>query len=303
MLIISHLNFSQAQVSGILTEENEAAIHQIEDTLGVLAFAIVNDSFPDNRFAAVRKFIPTLVKALKVENSFNYKFDRLSTISILYPPDSTFRIFTWQLYVDVDEYRYYGAIQMNDSQLKLFPLRDRSFELRGNLEQMELSPERWYGAVYYNIVPLETAQGKHYLLFGYDRYELFRKRKVMDVLKFDEGGNAIFGASVIPHANNQTKKRLLLEYSAEASIRLNYDEGLELIIFDHLIPMAGNYGEGQVNVSDGSYEAFEITPEGLSFISKVFDQVIERPLMPYPLYNGSKDKKSNLIDPEKKKNN
>ncbi len=294
-----YFSFAQGQ-SEPLTASQREVIHEIEDTLGVLAFAIVNDSFPENRFAAVRKFIPTLVKALKVPNSFQYDFERLSTVSIQYPQDSSFRIFTWQLYVDVNEYRYFGAIQMNSDSLELFPLRDRSFELQGNLEQLELTPDQWYGAIYYNTVTVNTPQQKYYLLLGYDRFELFKKRKLVEVLYFDEHGKPRMGAPILPFYEGEMKKRLVLEYTAEASIRLNYDPALDLIIFDHLIPMEGNYGEGMVNVSDGSYEGFKITSTGLEFVPKVFNVTLERPLNPYPILGKEREKKKDLFGNQKK---
>ncbi len=292
-LFISLTLFSQVSLSESLTEENKGTIWQLEDTLAVLSYTFLSDSLPQNRFGAVRKFIPTLVQALKTENSFNYKFDRLPNISIQYPQDSSFRVFTWQLYVDVNEYRYYGAIQMNQKDLKLFPLRDRSFELQGNIEQISLKPDQWYGAVYYNIKDINTSKGKHYLLFGFDRNELFRTRKLIDVLSFDSEGNAILGAPVIPGPKGEMKKRLMLEYSAEASIRLNYDEALGIIIFDHLTTINGKYDEGPVNVGDGSYEGFEITPTGLKYIPKVFDFVSETPPRPFPILDEDKKKKKN----------
>lgn len=283
----------KAQQASALSQTDRDSIWQIEDTLAVLSYTFLNDSLPQNRFGAVRKFIPTLVRALKTENSFHYKFERLPNVSIQYPQDSSFRVFTWQLYVDVNEYRYYGAIQMNQPELKLFPLRDRSFELQGNLEQLNLEPSNWYGAVYYNLKKVNTTQGDYYLLFGFDRNELFRARKLIEVLYFDERGDAVFGAPIIPGPRGEVKKRLILEYSAEAPIRLNYDQALGIIIYDHLTTIAGKYDEGPVNVGDGSYEGFKITKEGLEYIPKVFDFVSEEPPRPFPVLDSDKKKGKN----------
>ena len=276
----------QAQENSRLTEEDKNSIKLIEDTLGVLAFTIVNDSLSENRFAAVRKFIPTLVKALKHDFSYDYSFERLQSISIQTAPDNSFRIFTWQLYVDVNEYRYYGAIQMNDEKLKLYPLQDRSFEINGNLEQLMLKPDRWYGSVYYNLKSVDIKGQAHYLLFGYDRNELFRKRKILDVLTFTAEG-PVFGAPIIPldTLGKNFKHRLILEYSAEAVVRLNYDEVYNMIVFDHLIPMNGKYDEGLVNIPDGSYEGFVITKKGLERIEKVFSEISEEAPRPFPVLN------------------
>jgi len=279
--------FANAQ-SDELSQENRATIKTWEDTLAVLSYAVINDSLPEHRFAACRSMIPTLVKALKIDNSFQYPFERLKTVSIQYPRDSSFRIFTWQLYVDKNEYRYYGAIQMNTPELQLFPLIDRSYNV-ANVEQEELTPEKWYGSVYYNLKACDSPQGKYYLLFGFDGYEFFHKRKIVDVLHFRDG-KPVFGAPVFikqePDKPLQEKKRLMIEYSATASVRLNYDEALELLIFDHLIPTKGQYGEGLAMVPDGSYEAYEFQKGLWHYKPKVFDQISDEAPRPYPVLEG-----------------
>ena len=276
------------QPAGALSEADRAAIHEIEDTLAVLGFTVINDSLPDERFLACRQMIPTLVRALKKKNSFNYPFERLKSVSIQYPADSTFRIFTWQLYVDENDYRYFGAIQRNTSELQLLPLADRSYQVQ-DPERAALSPDQWYGALYYNIETLDGPQGKHYLLFGFDGYEFFRKRKVLDVLTFNEQEEAVFGAPIIPGpAGAPPRHRLVLEYSAEASIRLNYDAALDLIIFDHLITMGGRHGEGPVSFPDGSYEAFQMKNGRLTYIDKVWNEVSDEPPRPMPILDQRK---------------
>ena len=251
-----------AQNKSKLNAEALQQLDEKEDTLALLAYAFVNDSLPEHRFGTCRVFIPKLVEALKTKNSFQYPFDRVKTVSIQYAPDSTFRIFTWQLYVDTSDYRYYGAIQMNTPDLKLFPLVDRSFNLKSDLEQALLTPEEWYGALYYNIKEVKGPQGKYYLLFGYDGFSFFHKRKLIDVLTFQQDGKPRFGAPVFVHEKKgrptMTKNRVMLEYSSEVSVKLNYDEAMEMIVFDHLITMGGVYGQGNSNFPDGSYEAYEL---------------------------------------------
>lgn len=274
--------------TGVFSEEGQAFLKEMEDTLALLAYAVINDSLPEHRFGACREMIPKLVRALKVENSFRYPFERLKSVSIQYPQDSSFRIFTWQLYVDKDDYRYYGALQMNTPELKLFPLIDRSFQVTGE-EHAELSPEEWYGSVYYNLLDVDGPNGKYYLLFGFDGYSFFRKRKLIDVLSFQDG-KPLFGAPVFVHEGGQRKHRVVREYSAEVSTRCNYDELLELVIFDHLIERDGPYGEGSVRYPDGSYEAYRLEGGLWWHVDKVFDQVSEEAPRPAPvLDNRQKD--------------
>ncbi|MEM1321075.1 MAG: hypothetical protein AAGG75_12550 [Bacteroidota bacterium] len=285
--------YGQKSDSGISPEGLEQ-LQQLEDTLGVLGYAIVNDSLAENRFGACHQMIKTLVKALKTPNSFEYPFERMRAVSILYPQDSSFRIFTWQLYVDTEEYKYYGAIQMNSEELQLFPLQDRSAELT-SLDYEVFGPERWYGALYYNIRTLNTPDGPQHLLFGFDGYSFFTKRKLIDVLTFQEG-KPVFGAPIFTQGTEESgaipKNRLVLEYTAETSIRLNYDENMGIIIFDHLISMMTP--RGPVMVPDGSYEGFEIENGKLVHVEKLFHQVSETPPRPQPVLD-SKGKRKDIF--------
>lgn len=284
LLLLSCISYTglSAQASG-LTEESKKQIREIEDTLGILSYLIVNDSLEENRFAATRQMIPTLVRALKATNSFQYPFERLNAVSIQYPQDSSFRVFTWQLFVNGQEYRYYGAIQMNTPELKLFPLIDRSHQVQ-DPAQAVLTPESWYGALYYGIRKIQVKEGPAYLLFGYDAFSFFNRRKVMDVLRF-ENGKPVFGHPVFPPTVNQPKpsKRFIIEYTAEASVKLNYDESMQLIVFDHLIPVQGRNGQGEMMAPDGSYEAFKIKKDGLEYIPMLENTIMTEAPRPSPV--------------------
>lgn len=280
-----------------------AAIERIktgEDTLALLAYAVVNDSIEKERFAACRALIPALVRTLKVENSFRYQFDRLKSVSILAPPDSSFRVFTWQLFVNDSTYRYYGAIQMNSRELKLFPFIDRSFEFEDRPVSEQLAPDRWYGALYYNIRQFDTKEGRKYLLFGFDAYEFFNKRKVIEVLSFDKTGKPVFGAPVFDRTDAKiAEHRLLLEYSAEASVRVNWDEQYQMVLFDHLITVPSPFGRGFTNVPDGSYDGLRFEKGRWKYIDKVFNDVMSEAPFPEPVLDTRKDK--DLMGREKKK--
>jgi hypothetical protein len=279
--------------AGALTPEATAKIKAIEDTLGVLAYAVVNDSVERIRFAACQSLIPTLVRALKVENSFRYPFERLKSISILTPPDSSFRIFTWQLFVNDSTYRYYGAIQTNQSKLQLFPLRDHSDEMDAPPVREQLSADYWYGALYYNLRQFDTRQGRKYLLFGYDAFAFFEKRKVLDVLSFDDAGKPVFGAPVFERAQTVAgppEQRMILEYAADASVRLNWDEQYQIVLFDHLVSSPSPYGRGMMSVPDGSYDGFKLEKGRWKFIEKVFNDSQKEAPTPEPILGTRKGK-------------
>ncbi len=290
LLLSIHLS---AQVHRFSAEASEQ-LSAHEDTLAVLAHTVIHDSIAEHRFAACHQLIPKLVEALKTPNSFHYPFERIQSMSIMYPQDSSFRIFTWQLYVHIDEYRYFGAIQMNQPELKLFPLIDRSEDMQ-LIDYETLTIDNWYGAVYYKVHKFDTENGPNYLLFGFDGYQFFNKRKLVDVLSFDEKGEPRFGAPVFAQSGNIeagiNKQRILLEYSAETSIRLNYDDQLRMIIFDHLKPYKSPHqAQGTAYLPDGSYEGYRLQDGLWLHIAKVFDQVQDKPPFPQPILDKRKGK-------------
>ena len=182
-----------------------------------------------------------------------------------------------------NDYRYGGMIQMNNTKNDLFSLTDASGELETyDLEYDVLGPSDWYGALYFNLQEFETPKGNQYLLCGFDGFEFFKKRKVVETLYFDEAGQPVFGASAFAKVEAgyeaSTKNRLYLEYSAEVAARLNYDPSLEMLIMDNLVSMRSPYKQvGNVNIPDGSYIGYSLKNGVWEYVEKVFNQVSERP--------------------------
>ena len=98
-------------------------------------------------------------------------------------------------------------------------------------------------------------------------------------MSFKEG-KTVFGAPVFAKIEEDrapiTKNRVSMTYSAETAIRLNYDEHMGLIIFDHLIPLKSPLpGQGPTLVPDGSYQGYAFEEGSWNLIEKLFNQVSE----------------------------
>ena len=293
LLTFSVLYSSQAQ--------NQLDLAAKEEKLVQLANQFLQDSIKENRITAATSFSEMLAKSLQEKESFHYPFQNLEAVSILYPADSTFRIFTWQLYIDKNDYRYGGLIQVNNAENKLFSLTDLSKEVATyDIEYDVLSPEDWYGAIYFNIQDYDTKDGKKYLLFGFDGYQFFNKRKVVEAFYFDESGLPVFGAPSFAKTAEgyeaSTKNRLYLEYSSEVAARLNYDPNLEMIILDNLVSMRSPYkSAGNVNIPDGSYIGYKLNNGVWEHIDKVFNLVSEKPPAPRRVFNENNTQKDIFV--------
>ena len=288
-LFLIFLTFSvDAQLDSL-----QAVFRSQEDTLEVLADGMLNDK-EEERLYFCEKFIKKLVSTLKIQGSYQYEFENFENISILPSGDDQFRIFTWQLEVAQGEYRYYGAIQLNHKELQLIPLIDRSFNLE-NIETATVSNEEWYGAVYYNIMPFVHDNKTAYMLFGYDTNDYFNRKKILDVLTFDEQGKAHFGTPVFHYPDGIIHHRVILTFAANANIRLNFDKKLGMIVFDHLINDS-DVSSAQM-VPDGSYSGFKFDEGKWNFVEKIFDQVSEKPPHEVPLT----EEKLKLVKPDPNK--
>lgn len=298
------MTFAQIDSTQMMAEKDLEQMKVYEDTIKVLSYHVLRNRKEEERYYACQEVIKTLVTALKFDNSFYYPFDSVKHISIMYPEDSSFRIFTWQLYVSQDDYKYYGAIQMAGKELKLFPLSDRS-SMMFYPEGESTSNRQWYGALYYNIKQINTPSGKYYTLFGMDYFKLMSRRKVIDVLYFDEKGQPKFGAPIFSKTDKETgeettKHRIVIEYSAQGAVSCNYNYDYNLIIFDNLIKIPPAYkNQGMMSVSDGSYQGYKFDGNKWVFIEKVFNDYQEEAPRDKPVLDNRKD---GLFGPQKRKN-
>jgi hypothetical protein len=235
---------------------------QLEENMQNYANDIVNAPEMVDRFRADSFFTRALVQALKVPYSFSYPFDSLKTISALYAPDSSFRIFTWQIMKDFTYYRQKGAIQMHtkDGSLKLIPLYDYSAFTDNPVDSVR-NNEHWIGAVYYSIIQKSYNNRNYYTLIGYDENDARSTKKWVEVLSFDENNKPQFGGRYFNYPNDDIKPaqpayRFCMEFKKEANAKLNYDAELDMIAFAQLTSEVGVNREKYTLIPIGTFEGF-----------------------------------------------
>lgn len=250
LFLFSHLqSYSQ--------EKDMAALEDSLSHYGKNMFASISEPIRlENNFA----FINTLVEALKNKNSFDYPFSRLEMISILTDPDSTFRVFSWNIPLNDGSYLFYGSIQFRtpSGELKLLPLLDKTFEIE-NPQTEILSSDKWYGAQYYDIIPIKDS----YILLGWKGHSKDYTQKVIEILTIDEDsvqlGKAVF-------LENEKWTRRVFNYTRQASMYLRYHPEEKQIYFDHIAPLKEELkGEYKYYGPDLSHDAYEIKNDKLEF--------------------------------------
>lgn len=235
-----------------------------EDSLRSLSLELVRPLDDSVRLANNTLFSHFLLEVLHTEGSMCHPFDSLATVSMLQPPDSSFRIITWYVPLSDQQFRYFGYIQFanrcshpepfpdrtNDAESShekrtpIYTLReDNNFE--GDATLVEFTGSNWYGSYYYALIANRHEGENHYMLLGWRGDNAFSRKRIIEPLWFRDG-EPVFGAQVFD-LDGQSPYRMVFEYSARVSMGLLYDEQVirqggnrePLIIFDRLVPLEG----------------------------------------------------------------
>ena len=263
----------------------KATMETYEENLLRLTDSITMAKVERNRYVASYDFIKTLVEALKTRNSFDYSFSELETISLVYPEDRSFRIFNWQIQNLNGTYRHFGAIQINQAELKLFPLVDVS-DFTEEPQSKVFEGKDWYGCIYYNIITTEHRGKKMYNLFGWDGHDVFSNKKIIDVLTFDRKGVPSFGAPIFTQEKGGSKRvmRFMIEFKETAQTSLNFNDSEKMILYDNLITIhPESVGVNSELVPDGTYRGMKWEKGHWRHIDKVYHGAYEKAPVPNPV--------------------
>ncbi len=236
----------------------------------------------------------TLQAALMRPESFDYRFDSLTTLSRIYPEDQSFRIFTWVLRDPQGTSTCHGMVQRKitekgQSRIVVIPLSDKMDRTR-DIQRLRLNNEEWLGALYYkprnspfgvltfkgeyeqiNIKTQQpvTVKDKFYVIMGLNEHNAESNYKILDVISFDpkRPDRVYFGAPIF-YTQGVPQSRIVLKYADNAACTLNYmpvqltkSKNENMIVFDHLTePDKFNPTSYYTYGADGGVDAFRYYP-------------------------------------------
>ncbi len=176
-------------------------------------------------------------------------------ISRMEPADGSFRLFTWNVPLSDGSFRYEGLLLTATPRAhKLYELRDMTGKI-ARPAMVQLSPENWYGAVYYEMVPVKRGQRTYYTLLGWKGHSTTETYKVIDVLTITPSGPK-FGAPLFT-GEKQRRQRVVHGYTAQAKMLLRWEPAHKAIVLDHLSPTRPEFaGQAAFMAPDLSYDSF-----------------------------------------------
>jgi hypothetical protein len=273
-----------AALSAQTEHQSEMLVH-FEDSLVELRNVMLNAPNNQTRTKANEAFTKAFRVILSQGISYNYNFDSVPSIGDLRSPDNAFRMITWNLPFNDGTHEYYSFVQVNNSKKKkvnditLIQLYDKSSSIT-KAEKKVLSDKKWFGALYYKIIPIKNGNKTYYTLLGWDGNDQFTSKKLIDVMYFS-GKQIKFGAPIFKQDRGQPK-RVIFELSTEAIMSVRYFEKEKQIVFDHLSPMRDDLkGIRQYYVPDMSFDAYELRKGKWVYLSDLDARNKENILTPY----------------------
>lgn len=202
------------------------------------------------------EFKTQLQRSLNEPTAFTYPFSKLRTVGKVDSPDKQIRIISWNVEQDDESQKYYAFVLKADEKkgtFKVIELVDNSMMLPSRTDEV-LDPDNWYGALYYQIIPVEKNNKTYYTLLGWDGNSNISNIKLIDVLYFT--GNSLKLGAPIFKSGDKTEHRVYMEHSEKTVMSLRWEEEYQRIIFDHLSPeTASMEGFYEFYVPDMSYDA------------------------------------------------
>lgn len=247
-----------------------------EQDLAFFADVMMNARDGLHRERAANEFRSIMENVLADPKNTSLTFDKIPWISTISPPDSSFRIFTWQWEGQPEQVYYEGVIQLKNG--TTYWLKNLNAD-PSDIEYFESTPDKWLGQVFYNLHQYEFEGQTEYLLFGY------RKLKSGHIVKTAEAliildGRIKFGKELFFDDKRHGKNRLIIKYSDNTTASLKFDNDLGKIIFDNIVSIINPYESGAVRlVPEGTYKAYTFKNGKWYFEDNVLDTRYETPPM------------------------
>ena len=179
-------------------------------------------------------------------------FKRMITLQSL---DKKMRISTYLVPGSgFDSYVKGAVLRHQGDRIEVTLLKDETAEIK-TPERSRLSSDKWYGALYTDLIETRHKDQTFYTLLGFKSNDGLVKTRLVDAVSFS-GKKVYFGMAQFK-SGGKTLYRHIFKYAAGANMMLRYDVRMKMIVFDHLTPSESFYnGQYQYYGPDFSYDGY-----------------------------------------------
>lgn len=246
----------------LFTEYNAKGQDQFYATGEILEnlFRRITDTIPDDQKIAANDSIKSYVAEYAADdNVFNHRFNNLRFLGQITAPDSSLKIITWNLLFRNGSGKYFSYIIRKGNEGN----RNKVFSLTADYNEKPVRTDTvytqsdWYGALFYDVRPLNITGGNVWVLLGLDYGNRLITRKIIEVLEFPSDNSMILGRKWFDVSGSMAY-RVVFEYSSTATMTLRFNSETS-IVFDHLVPFSPEMvNNRQYYGPDYSYDSYNL---------------------------------------------
>lgn len=215
-----------------------------------------------------------LRSALAASDAMTHDFNAVR-ISRVDAPDGKFRLFTWNIPWADGSHRYEGLVLVKDKRGNVVVELTDATVPAVVPEFTTLGPDKWYGALYYDVVPVKKGGKTLYTLLGWKGFSRVETRKVVEVLTF-KGTAPRFGSDVFDGLDAKgkpwrvKKSRLVYGFNFEVKMSLKWAAQEGMIVMDHLSPSRQDLsGQWPFYGPDLSYDGYHWAKNHWAYIRDI----------------------------------
>ena len=200
-----------------------------------------------------------LEKLLEYPGVLDYPFNKWTSMSTIKSPDGEFRIFNWNIESQSLTHSHFCYLVKSGKGKTnyVYKFTEDNITIPPR-PSTTLTPDHWYGALYYKIIPVHKGNKTFYTMLGYSGEDRSTNQKLIDVFYF-KGKGLRMGYPMFQEAKDSKKlvQRVFFQYSEKAVISVNLNDKIGGIVFDHLVPEQKNL-EGMFDfyIPDMTYDCY-----------------------------------------------
>ncbi|MBK9636698.1 MAG: hypothetical protein IPO63_02365 [Bacteroidetes bacterium] len=202
-------------------------------------------------------------------------FYQVKSLSVAQDPSKKVKAITWMVSKkNGSEFQYFGYLitQLDPKNPSTITRLHQNKDLvRDELEFLKGDSSTWMGCIYYSVMAERYNKKDYFLLLGWAPQSMFTTRKMAEAISITPT-KINLGIPVIK-AGGKAKTRLILEYNAQVSTSLKYNESKKMIVMDHLSssdPRPESKGMFQLYGPDLSYDGLKFE-KGLWILQRDID--------------------------------
>jgi len=228
--------------------QNDSSVHYLE--------LIGTSKTVEERLNADSAFYKLMLSEMQKPEAFDAPYEQLVNMGKLSSSDGKIRLMNWNVPLKKGKHLYHCIVLVKDKKggHVVYELNMPSHPEKTINERKVLTADQWYGALYYEIIPVKKGAKTYYTLLGWSGKDRLSTRKMIDVLSIS-GKRIKLGAPIF-QLDKPAQYRVVFEYSEEVRMGLGFEENEQRIVYDNLTPINQDLeGQFQFYGPDGSYDA------------------------------------------------